>query len=566
MTRRLILVLGMHRSGTSVLTGVLNLQGAALPKTLMKPQADNADGFWESQPIVRFNEMLLQSAERAWDDPRSLDLQWWQHRGKRLHRIEQAKKLLQSEYPTGELVVLKDPRISRLLPIWLPAIEQAGFAASIVLVSRNPGEVAASLDACNGIAHARSHLLWLQHMTEAEKQTRHLPRAFLDYEDLLADWRSVVAQVGDDIGFDSIDLAGDAATAIDALIKPANRHHNVTTDALLKDPSISSTLKAAWVAFQTKPKPAAEVFENLCKSVDELIKNIDCLTQPLSVVSIAPQQLTEKPPSLIKKVEKEEIKLSNAPEKTETERHVVLHYHLFKNAGTSVDKILKQHFKDGWAEHEGPGAGWKSENVGDYLVKHPAIKMLSSHTALLPVPELPNTVIYPIIFIRHPIDRIRSIYEFEHKQIAETEGAIMAKKTDLAGYINWRLDRKGDRSIRNFQTYRLAMATPAVEHDKKLSELDRALKALETLPFVGIVEEFDTSLQKLEQMLKPLDPTINLKPTKANVTQKDNQSLEQRLEKFTEELGVDLYAKVVENNAFDLKLYYAALKHFGPSK
>lgn len=108
-----------------------------------------------------------------------------------------------------------------------------------------------------------------------------------------------------------------------------------------------------------------------------------------------------------------------------------------------MDKILKENFKEGWHEHEGPSSGWKSSDVAAYLEQNKHITVLSSHTALLPVPKLPNTTIYPIIFIRHPIDRIRSIYEFERKQIAETEGAIKAKELDLAGYIEWRLSRKG---------------------------------------------------------------------------------------------------------------------------
>lgn len=236
-------------------------------------------------------------------------------------------------------------------------------------------------------------------------------------------------------------------------------------------------------------------------------------------------------------------------------RHIILHYHLFKNAGTSLDHILKENFKEGWHEHEGPGPGWRAEDVTEYLIQHPEIVVLSSHTALLPPPELPNTTVYPVIFIRHPIDRIRSIYEFERKQTADTEGARMAKQTDMAGYIKWRLGRKGDRSIRNFQAYRLAFAVPESMDGRKLSEDERAMKALETLPFIGVVEKFDESLARLQDWLKPVFPHIEFKPTKANVTQSREMTLEERAAQLETEIGSSAFQDLVQANALDLKLY-----------
>ena len=153
----------------------------------MKPQADNPEGFWESQPIVQFNEALLRSADRSWHDPRPIDLRWFKDPSKRLHRIEQAKKLIAQEFPKGDLLVLKDPRICRLLPIWLTALEQSNIEISVLFISRNPLEVAASLKTRNQINRDQSNLLWLEHMLPAEKQTRHLPRAFLGFDDLLED-------------------------------------------------------------------------------------------------------------------------------------------------------------------------------------------------------------------------------------------------------------------------------------------------------------------------------------------------------------------------------------------
>jgi hypothetical protein len=242
-------------------------------------------------------------------------------------------------------------------------------------------------------------------------------------------------------------------------------------------------------------------------------------------------------------------------------RNIVLHYHLFKNAGTSVDHSLKANFKGYWHAHEGKASGWPSEEVADYLLAHADIKVLSSHTALMPVPVIPGATIYPVIFIRHPIDRVRSIYDFERKQTDITEGSKMAKITDLCGFVEWRLQRKGDRSLRNFQTHRFAAAIKPSQVSPKLSEEERALLALDTLPFIGIVEQYDRSLERLQDWLSPVFEGIDLQPTKVNVTQRSDQSLDERLAALRAELGPTLYKALVDANQSDLNLYSAVVAH-----
>src|SRR5215211_5490090 len=74
--RRAILILGMHRSGTSALGGAVNLLGAAAPKTLMPANAYNLQGYWESAPLVAAHDEMLASAESSWHDWRRFDPQW----------------------------------------------------------------------------------------------------------------------------------------------------------------------------------------------------------------------------------------------------------------------------------------------------------------------------------------------------------------------------------------------------------------------------------------------------------------------------------------------------------
>jgi hypothetical protein len=241
-------------------------------------------------------------------------------------------------------------------------------------------------------------------------------------------------------------------------------------------------------------------------------------------------------------------------------RNIIIHYHLFKNAGTSLDQSLMANFMEGWHTHEGKETGWESGDVCDYLVAHDEVLALSSHTALFPVPNIKDTTIYPIIFIRHPIDRVRSIYDFERKQTDVTEGSGMAKILDLCGFVEWRLSRKDDRSIRNFQTSRFSGVVDAASAGGA-SEAQRALLSIDALPFIGIVEQYDASLARLQHWLSPAFPGIRLLPTKANVTQRSDQTLDERLAALRAELGPLLYQALLDANESDMNLYKAVLAH-----
>ncbi len=98
-------------------------------------------------------------------------------------------------------------------------------------------------------------------------------------------------------------------------------------------------------------------------------------------------------------------------------RGVVIHYHLFKNAGTTVDSLLERSFGPAWRPLErAPNTRFVSAD--DFLrlaIRDPAVQAISSHSARLPTPSDPQIVFHPVVFLRHPIDRIRSVYEFERR-------------------------------------------------------------------------------------------------------------------------------------------------------
>lgn len=234
-------------------------------------------------------------------------------------------------------------------------------------------------------------------------------------------------------------------------------------------------------------------------------------------------------------------------------RPIVLHYHYFKNAGTSVDAVLQKNFPGQWATAE--FAGVKNDQaVAEWIKSHPDTVAFSSHTAQFPLPVVEGVEIFPVVFLRHPLDRIRSAYSFERKQASDSLGARLAKQTDLAGYIRSRLDTPYDYQCRNFQTFRLAKLTAG----PKVAELDRAVAALHQLPFVGVVEYFDVSMARLEALLRPHIPHFRAAHAHRNATGEGDLPLDGRIDALCKDLGASLFEELLEANMKDICVHHAA--------
>lgn len=183
---RCILVLGMHRSGTSALAGVLTHLGATQPNTLMEPHASNPKGFFESVRVRDFNDALLAAAGSNWKDWRPIPQDWFSSAEAQALQ-EAACAVLDDEYGTSKLFALKDPRICRLLPFWRTVLEKRGTTLLPLLTHRNPKEVAGSLADRYNFHPSFTHLLWLRHLLAAEAASRGLKRHFTSYDLLLND-------------------------------------------------------------------------------------------------------------------------------------------------------------------------------------------------------------------------------------------------------------------------------------------------------------------------------------------------------------------------------------------
>ncbi len=242
-------------------------------------------------------------------------------------------------------------------------------------------------------------------------------------------------------------------------------------------------------------------------------------------------------------------------------RHILVHYHIFKNAGSSVEHLLRTSLGERWARLEGPHS-WSivtSDQVRSCLLRQSDLVALSSHQARLPLPAHPGWRILPIVILRHPLDRIASVYRFESGQGGSSPGSRMAEKSSLGDYIRWRLGESGGPALRDFQTVCLSAAQLEVEdpRDGRATErhLSSAKKFLRSLPVFGLVEEFAESIERFSGWLRPMVPVLDLAPTWKNVSQQADSSLEDRVREMRAEIGDTLYRALLEHNRLDLELY-----------
>lgn len=216
-----VFIIGMHRSGTSALGGALEPLGLTVGKTVMPPshEVGNPKGFYENLAITELHDRFLTSIKSI----------WWDHKPVRNRRFsgiagrrfrEELLQLLIDEFGQGRPLI-KDPRMCRLMPLWLPLIEECFPLAHFILPIRHPVEVAYSLHKRDRLKLDVGLKVWAVHVLEGERTTRGFRRLFTTYDQLLQSPVETVAHLAKSLG-----LSSDAITAtVSGQIDPTLRHH-----------------------------------------------------------------------------------------------------------------------------------------------------------------------------------------------------------------------------------------------------------------------------------------------------------------------------------------------------
>ena len=229
--RQAVIVLGMHRSGTSALAGVLSLMGAQLPARLMPAGPGNPKGYFEPGHIVTIHDRILAAAGTWWAGWERIS-DTWLRSAECESFVDELTAAVVEDYGTSELLMVKDPRMCRLMPLWFRVLERIDAQASFVLAFRNPVEVARSVQRREGLPLPHGCVAWLRCVLEAEHQTRGHPRAFLSYGDLLADPRAAIERVVAALPVDWPRTLDEIAGEIREFVEPGLRHQVAERSAI----------------------------------------------------------------------------------------------------------------------------------------------------------------------------------------------------------------------------------------------------------------------------------------------------------------------------------------------
>lgn len=240
-------------------------------------------------------------------------------------------------------------------------------------------------------------------------------------------------------------------------------------------------------------------------------------------------------------------------------RHIVLHGHIFKNAGSTLDWSLQRIFGDRFLDHrqDKPMRQAGRELLAQLVEQDEQLCALSSHHMTGDLPRISGVNFICVNLLRHPLRRLRSVYDFERRQEGETPGARAAKQKNFRDYVAWRMQPDVARTIRNYQTLYLA----GRHHPTDNAEIARhyfgvALAKIASSAFVGVVERYDESMVVLEEQLRSIFPDIDLSYVRQNVSVSPSvgQAGERIVAEVMSELG-DLQKQVIDENSFDLALY-----------
>ena len=176
MSHSPLLIVGMHRTGTSALGAVLHSWGYSFGDT---PLHDDEQNYYEDAHVVGLNDQLLERLGRDWRTPGPLPSGW----------LDDAQPLLDQ---AASLILrqrgkwfFKDPRFCLLLPFWRRAFEQTGLEPRILLTQRAPLAVAKSLQRRDKMPLRIGGLLWTTHVLAAFNHSQGLPRLMVDYDTLM---------------------------------------------------------------------------------------------------------------------------------------------------------------------------------------------------------------------------------------------------------------------------------------------------------------------------------------------------------------------------------------------
>jgi hypothetical protein len=250
-----VCTLGMHRSGTSLVSRMLNLLGVDLGPVAptSRKGADNPKGYWEHDSLVAIDDEILARFGGRWDEPPRLPASW--PCDPRLADLrEKARALLEEDFARSAAWGWKDPRTCLTLPFWQELVGPMRY----VLCVRSPSAVAASLTCRNAMSAEKADRLWLRHVQASLAHTEDRPRMLVFYEDVLDDWRRELRRLAEFVGRPERAADPDVRAAVDSFVEAGMCHHRPSMADLVRDPRLSLSAKMLYLDLALRGVDRAE--------------------------------------------------------------------------------------------------------------------------------------------------------------------------------------------------------------------------------------------------------------------------------------------------------------------
>jgi hypothetical protein len=237
LNNTLVVVLGMHRCGTSVITRGLQVMGVNLGESLMPAsEANNDKGFWEDTGVNELNIQLLDAIGHSWHSLTPVLAEEWQQPSVEKFKLA-AIQLLRSRFEKTDCFGVKDPRMARTLPFWRPIFEHLGLQVRYVIACRNPANAVRSLASRDSFDLEKGYLLWLEHMLLSVRYSQGQARVFVDYDRMLQSPERELQRMASalDLPFDP--ESDELEVYKKAFLESSLRHHGLQFEDIEYDPA-----------------------------------------------------------------------------------------------------------------------------------------------------------------------------------------------------------------------------------------------------------------------------------------------------------------------------------------
>jgi len=245
-------------------------------------------------------------------------------------------------------------------------------------------------------------------------------------------------------------------------------------------------------------------------------------------------------------------------------RAVICHYHIFKNSGTTFDSLLMQNYGNRHISFDGPFPYFviQQDQLERIIINNPSVIALSSHQIRLPAPSSLDFVVLPVIFVRHPLLRSRSVYQYLR---TTNDGTLASKSTKDLSFDQWiNHALRTPKIIGQISNAQVGILSGVYQRNRQTRktptgmefDIDQAIRNIDSVRLLGRTDSFDEDVQRFPAILAQYGIEFKYKKIKPkNVTSSDiHRSIDDRLEQLRLSLSNENYNRLVQANSQDIYL------------